>query len=79
MLTVVLLVFASYKTKAHVVNSTIASNTNSVQQGHIKLITLVYNVFPMRAAHPSERRSAKHTKKGPFLALLSQELPNRIL
>jgi hypothetical protein len=37
------------------------------------------NVFPMRAAHPSERRSAKHTEKDPFLALLSQELPNRIL
>jgi hypothetical protein len=44
MLTVVLLVFASYKTKAHVVDSTIASNTNSVQQGHIKLIALVRSV-----------------------------------
>jgi hypothetical protein len=44
MLTVVLLVFASYKTKAHVVDSTIASNTNSVQQGHIKLATLIRSV-----------------------------------
>jgi hypothetical protein len=44
MLTVVLLVFASYKTKAHVVDSTIVSNTNSVQQEYIKLIALIYSV-----------------------------------
>jgi hypothetical protein len=44
MLTIVLLVFASYKTKAHVVDSTIVSNTNSVQQGYIKLVVLICSV-----------------------------------
>jgi hypothetical protein len=44
MLTVVLLVFTSYKTKAHVIDSTIVSNTNSVQQRYIKLIALVRSV-----------------------------------
>jgi hypothetical protein len=44
MLTIVLLVFASYKTKVHVVDSTVASNTNSIQQGHIKLIALIRSV-----------------------------------